>query len=186
LTVKVEAAEIDRYWLKLREAHECAVGDMQSKDIRNWTDRGLVDVKDSPAGTGSPRLYSLASCLQISALHNFKASGGSLTLAKKIADIAVERLRELVAKETDFSSRFAEARHECFLVYTVRADERVSYLFMTPDEIASVLSETLGLGARLPGLEKRLFKIDELISRQIENYFDLVQHCSKDFGLQDE
>lgn len=180
----LDPSEIDRYWLNVRAVHSVALPGATVKDIRNWSDRGLVDVAEQNPGTNTPRRYSLASALQISVLRQFTWAGSPLTLAKKLADYATARLRDLVVAGTDFGFSLEAEKRECIFVYGITDGDKVQGVLMTPAEVADELTRTLSLAPMICAPETRLFWLDELIRVQVERYAEqrdeLLERASRE------
>ena len=165
--------EIDRFWLELRPAHGIALEDASLKDVRNWTDRGLVDHQDPapPAPGARPRrLYSLASCIQIAFLHQMGKAGYRLPDAKHFADHAFGRLRFRIAEGEDVTD---ENHHELF-IYSIINKTNFAGKFVSRGEVADQIREDYQIESRLPGYERRIFPIDDLIGRVVDAY---LEHC---------
>jgi hypothetical protein len=173
---EISPDDAERYWLTLRAAHEVALSAPDLKAIRNWTDRGLVDVEARNPGINTPRLYSLHSCVQISVLGLYSFTAGSLTLAKKIADLVVDRFRNLLEAGTDLRSQEDWA----YLVYRVEETEKVTGKFMTTAEL---IAEIQSLGSVR---ETRIFRADELLAHQVQKYLDYAAEQDKVYAGCDE
>jgi hypothetical protein len=176
LRFEISPEDAERYWLTLRAAHEVAVSAPDLKAIRNWTDRGLIDVEARHPGANTPRLYSLISCLQISVLGLFSFTAGSLTIAKKVADVTVDRLRNLLQAGVDFGKQEGWA----YLVYRVSEAEKVTSKFMTTAEL---IKEIQSLGSVH---ETRIFRVDELLAHQVQKYLDYMAEQDKVYAGCDE
>ncbi len=162
--------EIDRFWLKLRPAHAIALEEMSLKDVRNWTDRGLVDHQDPAPGARPRRLYSLASCIQIAFIHQMSRSGYGLPNAKHFADHALGRLRYRIAEGEDVTD---ENRHELF-IYSMVYKTQIVGKFVSRNEAADQIREDYQIEAKMPGYERRIFPVDDLIGRVVDAY---LEHC---------
>ena len=160
--------EIDRFWLELRPAHGIALEGMSLKDVRNWTDRGLLDHQEPAPGARARRLYNLASCIQIAFLHHMSRSGYRLPDAKRFADFALGRLRDRVAKGEDVTD---ENRHELF-VYSIINKTDIAGKFVSRHDVADQIREDYQIETKLFGYERRIFPVDDLNGRVVDAYLE--------------
>lgn len=145
-------------------------GDLDAKNVQNWSDRGLVSFKSEKIKTNHRRLYSLKSALEICAIHQMSANGGEIGTAKSLARFLVKRLREQIESKADIHNPFSWE----WLGYRVYNRDDVTIVtgkFLPAetsiDEAGTKISQHAGYG-----LEYCLFPADEAISVVVQRYED--------------
>ncbi len=79
--------EYEREWLDVKSVAE--VSDVPIKTVRNWTDRGFIDIDNINPGTNEKRLYSLKSAVQIASMHSLITGGLTAPRAQNVLVTAV-------------------------------------------------------------------------------------------------
>ena len=79
--------EYEREWLDVKSVAE--VSGVPIKTVRNWTDRGYIDISNINPGTNEKRLYSLKSAVQIGSILSLTIGGLPAAKAQNVSVIAV-------------------------------------------------------------------------------------------------
>lgn len=157
-----------------------AVPALVLKDLKNWSDRGLVHFVGVQRNVYQRRVYSLRSIVEAYALHAMQTAGVPLdTHGAKFAAVMVARLREWEERGIEFLTEVDDDDHDV-AVYAFGVREGkfgIRYRF-------APAGETLGeLMRQAPFVdfiwEVRLFPVDYALMRLVESYFELRHHRGK-------
>lgn len=163
--------ELHKPWMKLYAVSALCPADIPVKWIRNWTDRGLINLAEPNPGIRKARLYSLANAIQITCLAHLTACGNTLSFSKRIADLALSRVQDLIEDKCNWQYLVDYPEEAEFFIYSVGPNGKIQGVFRKPDKIFGIVTGQNPITG-LIGLEKRTFPLDEMLGWVVTRYLN--------------
>jgi hypothetical protein len=159
-------------WMSISELTDVAGGEPAwTRSLQNWTDRGLIAVRQAKGAERKWRKFSLTNAIELMVIYDISNSGTPLAIAAKVARELVRRAKRKVVEGVDW----AHEDDECEFVYRVLPDGAIRGRYMTADQIGKNFTTTGGLKHELGGgtrTEVRLYSADYNLRRLLERYLE--------------
>ncbi|MEW8052723.1 MAG: hypothetical protein AB2809_20370 [Candidatus Thiodiazotropha sp.] len=168
--------EIEREWMDLQQVEACSGGEYphSRKLIRNWTDRGLVQIKNPNPGTNEKRLYSLKNAIELSVMRDMVSDGKTVRTARIIADKAIKYVYQLIKKRISLDELDIQGH---ILIYMgTLGTSGAKYFVVEPDKIVEWLTKPQSDMFHVTGsppMNFHVYHIDYSILRCIQTYQEI-------------